>query len=339
MFVAGVMGKFFAVMPLAVIAMLVISLIEAMFILPCHLSRTKTAGSFAAFARCCFPFRPLATCPLASMIWSNRFLDQVITQLSTPVRWAVHHRSPFMAMAVALLLGRGRLHARRSDPVRAFPKLDTRTIEARVTFPDGTPGQVTDRMTRQAGSSLPGSSTRNWASTWSSVATGWPAGPPAPTTHPRWAAPSGGHLGLVSVELVAPEGSRTCQRTSDRTLAAGVARALRQGIPRHRELEVRERRDGTGRHADRVQTAIPLGSRDFEQFGGGGRSSARPSWRRTRGVIDIDDDSRPGKWEYQIRREGRSQSRWASPRPTWPRRCGRRTTAKKSCDCSAAATR
>ena len=37
-FVAGVMGKFIAVMPVAVIAMLVISLIESTFILPCHLA-------------------------------------------------------------------------------------------------------------------------------------------------------------------------------------------------------------------------------------------------------------------------------------------------------------
>ena len=38
LFVSGVMGKFIAVMPMAVIAMLVISLFESMFILPCHLA-------------------------------------------------------------------------------------------------------------------------------------------------------------------------------------------------------------------------------------------------------------------------------------------------------------
>ena len=37
-FVTGVMGKFFAVMPFAVIAMLLISLFESSFILPCHLA-------------------------------------------------------------------------------------------------------------------------------------------------------------------------------------------------------------------------------------------------------------------------------------------------------------
>jgi hydrophobic/amphiphilic exporter-1 (mainly G- bacteria), HAE1 family len=37
-FVSGVMGKFIAVMPIAVIAMLVISLVESSLILPCHLA-------------------------------------------------------------------------------------------------------------------------------------------------------------------------------------------------------------------------------------------------------------------------------------------------------------
>ena len=35
-FVSGVMGKFIAVMPVAIIAMLAISLIEAATALPCH---------------------------------------------------------------------------------------------------------------------------------------------------------------------------------------------------------------------------------------------------------------------------------------------------------------
>ena len=59
MFVAGVMGKFFAVLPLAVIAMLIISLVEAMLILPCHLSHVDS-WIFHFFRVVLFPFRPLA---------------------------------------------------------------------------------------------------------------------------------------------------------------------------------------------------------------------------------------------------------------------------------------
>ncbi|MCA9161280.1 MAG: efflux RND transporter permease subunit, partial [Planctomycetales bacterium] len=40
LFVSGVMGKFIAIMPVAVIAMLIISLLESTFILPCHLAHS-----------------------------------------------------------------------------------------------------------------------------------------------------------------------------------------------------------------------------------------------------------------------------------------------------------
>lgn len=44
LFVSGVMGKFLAVMPLAVIAMLLVSLVESIFVLPCHLAHEESTG-------------------------------------------------------------------------------------------------------------------------------------------------------------------------------------------------------------------------------------------------------------------------------------------------------
>ena len=53
MFVAGVMGKFFAVMPLGVIAMLTISLLESTFV--CRATcPTPTISSFVSSGSCCF---------------------------------------------------------------------------------------------------------------------------------------------------------------------------------------------------------------------------------------------------------------------------------------------
>ena len=46
MFVTGTMGKFFAVIPVAVIAMLIISLLESTFILPCHLAHGRKEPFF-----------------------------------------------------------------------------------------------------------------------------------------------------------------------------------------------------------------------------------------------------------------------------------------------------
>ena len=57
-FVSGVMGKFMAVIPFAVIAMLVISLWESIFVLPCH-CRTSTPGFFKFVSVLVYPLRPL----------------------------------------------------------------------------------------------------------------------------------------------------------------------------------------------------------------------------------------------------------------------------------------
>src|SRR5690606_27541015 len=57
-FVSGVMGKFMAVIPFAVIAMLVISLLESTFVLPCHLGHHHN-GLFKVIAVLTYPIRPL----------------------------------------------------------------------------------------------------------------------------------------------------------------------------------------------------------------------------------------------------------------------------------------
>ena len=57
-FVSGVMGKFMAVIPFAVIAMLVISLWESIFVLPCHLSHKHT-GFFRLLSILIYPLRPI----------------------------------------------------------------------------------------------------------------------------------------------------------------------------------------------------------------------------------------------------------------------------------------
>ncbi|MCH6579537.1 MAG: hypothetical protein IH802_04145 [Nitrospinae bacterium] len=53
------MGKFIAVMPMAVIAMLVISLFESIFILPCHLAHEDSLF-FRAMGLLFYPLRFIA---------------------------------------------------------------------------------------------------------------------------------------------------------------------------------------------------------------------------------------------------------------------------------------
>ena len=74
-FVSGVMGKFMAVIPFAVIAMLAISLWESIFVLPCHLSHRHTGILSLAF-NLIYPLRPVGIAlswlsPRAGRGWSG----------------------------------------------------------------------------------------------------------------------------------------------------------------------------------------------------------------------------------------------------------------------------
>ncbi len=205
MFVAGVMGKFFAVMPMAVIAMLVISLVESMFILPCHLSHVDS-WIFRFFSIVLFPLRPLARLSH----WMNEhvsyFLDWLINRTYIPsLKWSLRNPATVLALAIALLVVVFGFINAGVIPFVVFPKLDTRTIEARISFPDGTPGEVTDQATQKieeailaVNEQLGGKLVKNryrvvgWANRPNNMAAvGGELG--------------GGHLGMVNVELVAPE--------------------------------------------------------------------------------------------------------------------------------------
>ena len=60
MFVVGVMGKFIAILPITVIACLIISLLESVFILPCHLAHAPGEGALGRLrSRLSGPLLPL----------------------------------------------------------------------------------------------------------------------------------------------------------------------------------------------------------------------------------------------------------------------------------------
>ncbi|WP_436715402.1 efflux RND transporter permease subunit [Roseiconus lacunae] len=148
-FVSGVMGKFMAVIPMAVIAMLLISLWESMFVLPSHLSHTHT-GFFRFLSVLVYPLRPFGF--LLSWL-GQRFaagLDWVCESIYVPsLRFGL--RYPFIPIAVALMLAIGTAGVVRSGivPSILFPETDNNFLQAVITFPDGTPGIETDRATKR----------------------------------------------------------------------------------------------------------------------------------------------------------------------------------------------
>ena len=147
MFVTGIMGKFIAVMPLAVIAMLVISLLESVFVLPCHLAHENNLF-LRILGGILYVFRPLVWC----ITWVNRWADAgmkwVIEKLYSPaLAWSVRHCSIVVAGGLFILLIGAGFAVSGIVPFSAFPKLDSRQISATVVFPDGTASEFADQGT------------------------------------------------------------------------------------------------------------------------------------------------------------------------------------------------
>lgn len=290
LFVSGVMGKFIAVMPLAVIAMLAISLFESMLILPCHLAHNDSL----VFRVVGFLFYPLGfVIKLFERInrYTARQLQRFIDSLYTPVlRAAVSNPWTVLSMAAALLLVTVGIVRAGFVPFIIFPKTDANYLVAKVTFPDGTPSHVTDKATQRM--------VRHFESInedFNNVARviyrgvgvvenqgGGPAGQ----------ATSGSHVGSITVELVESENR---QITSDELNEiwrkevgeiAGVE-ALTYGSiamgPQGKPIEFKLLADPGSEQ--NLEAAVEECKDKLATFDG---------------VNDIDDDSRPGKWEFQV---------------------------------------
>jgi multidrug efflux pump subunit AcrB len=152
-YVTGVMGKFIAVMPLAVIAMLVISLVESTFALPNHLAHSggEKKGLFGRVIReLTLPFAPM-----------GRLVDRISATFSQGLDWFSGNvyrpalvfclRFPLLppALAVAALFITVGLVRSGVVPFVIFPKSDGNNLIARVVYPDGTPLRLTDESTQR----------------------------------------------------------------------------------------------------------------------------------------------------------------------------------------------
>ena len=174
-FVSGVMGKFIAVMPLTMISILLMSLFEATFVLPCHLAHEPHDTSLLAGAR---RFQQRLSLPMAwtfgvlvvinalvldflmypfrrfggVLRWVNRQanggVDWVSNTLYAPLlRRGIDNPMFVLSCGVALLLVAMSLVGGGLVPFEIMPKMDSNTIEANLIFPDGTPASVTDAAT------------------------------------------------------------------------------------------------------------------------------------------------------------------------------------------------
>ncbi|MFN3189066.1 MAG: efflux RND transporter permease subunit [Aureliella sp.] len=317
-FVEGVMGKFIAVMPVAIIAMLIISLIEAATALPCHLAhgsheeqeaRRKKQNIFAAGLD-----RASGFCG-RGMDW---FGDKVY--LPT-LRFLLTY--PFLGVGVGLFLLLGTFALGKVGFIRVnpFPKTDSNQILAQVVFPDGTPAAVTDAATKQIerAARLASQVVENEASGVSmsdeelqqSLNSRTPNGPVkltfrqvgALTAQGAMAATSrggGSSVGQVFVEL-----KDSSERTVSSTELINLWRKQAGEISGAERVIYDSASVGPGGKPIEFKLLAPATKQAELEAA---VEEVKGKLAKLAGVYDVRDDATPGKTEFQIRVKDRAQS-------------------------------
>ncbi|MHC4399318.1 MAG: efflux RND transporter permease subunit [Planctomycetota bacterium] len=364
LFVPGIMGKFIAIMPLAVIVMLVFSLTESTFILPCHLAHgpydaegnrrgilakfyrywtglplwwTITlflAAALVVAAHWLYPqplpwkiepfgrsavaglayaaLLPAAVISLAHLMYPLKRLGDLFACLNRGSGWLVNGfirrvYSPMLRLsvnnplivistAVAFLLLSAGLILGGIVPFNAFPKLDVHNVYVELAYPDGTAASVTEEKTKlledtiwriheeykaQTGDDLV-------LVTHRAVGVSDISGEMSPAVKPQ-----GSHAGAVGVELV---------ETSERSLTSAEILALwrekADEFPGVERLTFRTAVIGPGGIAiEFTLLAEPEQMEAMEKA----VEQCKAELRKYPGVFDVSDDSRPGKWEFQLK--------------------------------------
>lgn len=308
MFVSGVMGKFIAIMPITMIAILLFSLAEAIFILPCHLGHVG-AHSDAPLTRWVRRFTSFLLYPLMRF---EQSWERVNRGADRSLNWFIEHayvptlhrtlRYPSLVgsgLVAVLLISIGMVLG-GFTPWELFPKLDNKEIYGRVEFPDGTPASITDRATQQLEEAIVAIN-REWSDPGRPLvrvihrSVGQAAGSGALGQEMR---ATGDHVGVVNVELVDPS-ERTIH--SEKILAEWRRRV--QGIAGAESLTFDVPQMGPGGKS--IEFKLLADARYFDQLEQAVEKVKAELSRRV-GVKDVVDDSKPGKWEYQLRIKDRA---------------------------------
>ena len=138
MHIAGIMGKFIAIMPQAVIAILVISLLEALVILPAHLNHALTEKK-GGHAGGLFSWHAV----IRNRV--DHILAWFIRSCYLPLlRNAVKNRYFTLSIGMGILIISIGLLAGGYVPFVFFPKGDSNWVIAEINYPLGTPVETTE---------------------------------------------------------------------------------------------------------------------------------------------------------------------------------------------------
>ncbi len=138
--VPGPMGKFFRVVPIVVIAVLLISLVESLLILPAHLSHPMPGWLRVVLSPYLWTMRVVAKLDMAHRL-QHHIQHTYVPVLQKALRW----RYFTLAMGVALLVATMGYVAGRI-PFTFLPKVEGDLITAHLKMPVGTPASETERI-------------------------------------------------------------------------------------------------------------------------------------------------------------------------------------------------
>ena len=304
LFVSGVMGKFIAVMPFAFIATLLVSLAEAIFILPGHLAHDDS-GVLRFFRFITWPLHPLLPILQGVQRVCDSSLKWFVRRCYAPfLEIAIDNRYLMLAGAASILILAFGLIRSGVTPFTIFPKVDSKRIQARLLFPDGTPASVTEEGVARVERALEETSNKLGAGERPLVTLVYTSvgGIDMQARPGQQARSSGSNQAAVSVEL---------------------EDALHRSVTSEQFISEWRKATGTIPGADSLVFASenigPAGKAiEFKllaQSGADGPRHLEEAVEKTKqwlgqypGVIDIDDDSRPGKWEYQMKVKPRAEA-------------------------------
>lgn len=126
LFIPGFMGKIFKVIPLVVICVFFVSLIESLFILPSHLSRSKTTAIW-----------PLNYLEKWQDRFSQAFESFVRKRYGALLSFALRNRYSVLAFGLALLLGLGGYVSSGRMGLELFPSSESDYAYCAATLPYG----------------------------------------------------------------------------------------------------------------------------------------------------------------------------------------------------------
>ncbi|MGV3486426.1 MAG: efflux RND transporter permease subunit [Planctomycetaceae bacterium] len=312
-FVSGVMGKFMAVIPFAVIAMLVVSLLESSFVLPCHLAHPHT-GFFRFLMVIGYPLRPAGMALNWLSGWTTAGMAYVRDRLYVPAL-AFGLRYPFVPVSISIMFMLVTMGMIRGGivPTVLFPKTDNNLLHATIAFPDGTAASVADAATRRMEQAIRDVS-RELAER-----RGEREGIPPEQTYPNEGTGmmgpvrltyrevgsiantqgvstntggSGSHVGQIFAELF---DSELRDIHSDKIIELWRERAGE--FPGVERLTYGTLGVGPGGKAIEFKLLAPAEHVEQLELA---TEAAKERLRQFEGVFDIADDNTPGKWEFQF---------------------------------------